>query len=167
MNDNACIVIGKIVAPHGVRGDIRIKPLSDNPDNILKLTCLTLSNNQTIKVSNSRWHKKLILTKPEGIDDMDAAEKLRGLDIIMSKSDLPKLPEGRYYVFELIGLPIFDEDGNPLGTLSDVITTGAADVYVIHQEGVEDIYLPAVPDETIKQIDLPNRKMIVKLQVWE
>ena len=98
MNKNK-IIIGKILAPHGVRGEVRIKPLTELPERFLTLLELNIEEYGQLKVEQARFHKQFVLVKLAGIEDMNAAEKLRGHNIVMDKADLGNLPEGMYYAF--------------------------------------------------------------------
>lgn len=123
------VVIGTVIAPHGVRGDIRIMPHTDRPEQFLKLKTLLLSDGSSLKITSARFHKSMVLMKCQGVDTMNDADLLRGKKVLINSEDLPKLGEGEYYVADLIGLPVLDVAGTQLGTLKDVISTGSNDVY--------------------------------------
>ncbi len=92
---------------------------------------------------------------------MDQAQALSGKDLFIHKDRLPKLPEGEYYHFQLIGLSVETKEGKPLGTLSAILETGGNDVYVVESEGKE-LLIPAIED-VIGEVDLQNRKLVVDL----
>ena len=106
------IVIGKIVAPHGVRGDIRILPLTDKPEQFLDLDYLLLPDGRKLTVKAARFHKRMVLVTTAEIKSMNESELLRGMEVSINAEDLPELEEGRFYVADLIGLPVYDE-GRP------------------------------------------------------
>ncbi len=159
------IVIGRVVAPHGVRGDIRIMPLTEKPERFLDLRELLLEDGRTLTVINMRFHKRMLLAATKEITSMNQAELLRGKKILINAEDLPKLEEGSYYVGDLIGLPVFDDTGKELGTFKDAISTGSNDVYVISAPNAKDILIPALKIY-IKAIDITGGKIVVKLPEW-
>ena len=159
------IVIGKIVAPHGVRGEFRIMPLSDQPERYLDLETITLDNGRTLTVEAIRQHKNVFLIKTREIQTMDEAETLRGRSIVLAREELPPLPEGQFYVRDIIGFTVETPEGTPVGTLKDVITPGSTDVYVIAPPKGEDILVAAIP-ENIRAIDWDAKKIVVVLPEW-
>lgn len=159
------IVIGKIVAPHGVRGDIRIMPLTDRPEQFLNLSYLLLEDGRQLTVKAARFHKRMVLVSTKEITTMNDAELLRDKKILIRAEDLPPLDEGRFYVADLIGLPVFDEEGKQLGTFKDSITTGSNDVYIIAVPGGKDLLIPALKIY-VREINLQEKRIVVKLPEW-
>lgn len=160
------IIIGKILAPHGVRGEVRIKPLTEIPERFLELEALELEGYATLKVEHARFHKHFVLVKFTGVDDMNQAEKLRNLSVIVAKDQLGKLPEGRYYAFEIEGLPVYDLKGDLLGKIVEIIQTGSNDVYVVKNSVGKEIMIPALK-KVVREINLQEQKVIVDLLEWE
>lgn len=159
------IVIGKIVAPHGVRGDIRIMPLTDRPEQFLNLSYLLLEDGRQLTVKAARFHKRMVLVSTKEITTMNDAELLRDKKILIRAEDLPPLEEGRFYVADLIGLPVFYEEGKQLGTFKDSITTGSNDVYIVAVPGSKDILIPALKIY-VREINLQEKRIVVKLPEW-
>lgn len=159
------IVIGKIVAPHGVRGDIRIMPLTDRPEQFLNLSYLLLEDGRQLTVKAARFHKRMVLVSTKEITTMNDAELLRDKKILIRAEDLPPLEEGRFYVADLIGLPVFDEEGKQLGTFKDSITTGSNDVYIVAVPGGKDLLIPALKIY-VQEINLQEKRIVVKLPEW-
>lgn len=159
------IVIGKIVAPHGVRGDIRIMPLTDRPEQFLNLTYLLLEDGRQLTVQAARFHKRMVLLSTKEITNMNEAELLRDKKILIRAEDLPPLEEGRFYVADLVGLPVFDEQGKQLGTFKDSITTGSNDVYIVAVPDGKDFLIPALKIY-VREINLPEKRIVVKLPEW-
>lgn len=159
------IVIGKIVAPHGVRGDIRIMPLTDRPEQFLNLSYLLLEDGRQLTVKAARFHKRMVLVSTKEITTMNDAELLRDKKILIRAEDLPPLEEGRFYVADLIGLPVFDEEGTQLGTFKDSITTGSNDVYIVAVPGGKDLLIPALKIY-VREINLQEKRIVVKLPEW-
>ncbi len=159
------IVIGKIVAPHGVRGDIRIMPLTDRPEQFLNLNYLLLEDGRQLTVRTARFHKRMVLVSTKEITTMNEAELLRDKKILIRAEDLPPLEEGRFYVADLIGLPIFDEQGRQLGTFKDSITTGSNDVYIIAVPDGKDMLIPALKIY-VREINIEEKRIVVKVPEW-
>lgn len=159
------IVIGKIVAPHGVRGDIRIMPLTDRPEQFLNLSYLLLEDGRQLTVKAARFHKRMVLVSTKEITTMNDAELLRDKKILIRAEDLPPLEEGRFYVADLIGLPVFDEEGKQLGSFKDSITTGSNDVYIVAVPGGKDLLIPALKIY-VREINLQEKRIVVKLPEW-
>ncbi|MDF2570661.1 MAG: rimM [Sporomusa sp.] len=157
------ITIGKIVAPHGVRGDIRIFPLTDFPDRFHDLKEVVVEDAGELKIESARPHKKFILLKFSGIDTMDDAKRLSGKLIKVRREDAVKLPEGQYFIFDIIGLSVFTEDGEQLGVITDVLQPGSNDVYVVEQPDKSELLIPAIK-EVVMKIDIVSKQMVVKLQ---
>lgn len=167
MSDDSLIIIGKIVAPHGVRGDVRVIPLTDFPERFYKLKTVLLEDGKTLTVKEARAYKQQFLLKFAGLDDRTAIEPLKGKLLKVTKDDLVKLPEGHYYIFDIIGLRVYDEEGADLGVIADVLTTGSNDVYVAEQEGKKPLLIPAIKD-VVKAIDVSGGRMTVRIQEeWE
>lgn len=159
------IVIGKIVAPHGVRGDIRIMPLTDKPEQFLDLDYLILEGGKRLTVKSARFHKRMVLVSTKEITSMNKAELLRDKNILIKAEDLPPLEEGQFYVADLIGLPVYDENNTQIGTFKDAITTGSNDVYIIAVPGAKDILIPALKIY-VKEINVAEKRIVVQMPEW-
>ena len=159
------IIIGKIVAPHGVRGDIRILPLTEKPDLFLDLEYLLLEGGKKLTVKNARFQKRMILVTTKEVTSMNEAELLRDKNIYIKAEDLPELEEDEFYVADLVGIPVYDMEGNQIGTFKDSLSTGSNDVYIIAVPGAKDILVPALK-EYFKEINLAEKRIVVKLPEW-
>ena len=159
------IIIGKIVAPHGVRGDIRILPLTEKPDLFLDLEYLLLEGGKKLTVKNARFQKRMILVTTKEITSMNEAELLRDKNIYIKAEDLPELEDDEFYVADLVGIPVYDLEGNQIGTFKDSLSTGSNDVYIIAVPGAKDILVPALK-EYFKEINLAEKLMVVKFPDW-
>ena len=157
--------IGKIVNTVGVKGEVRVFPTTDDVKrfNMLKeITVVSPRGEQRIlHVQKVRHHRNLVMLMLEGITNMDEAAKLKGSTIIVSREDALPLEEGQYYVPDLIGLTVQDENGE-IGTLTDVLVTGANDVYVVKSLSGKEILLPAIK-ECILNVDIENSTMTVHI----
>jgi 16S rRNA processing protein RimM len=158
------IVVGNITAPQGVRGEVRLYPVTDFPERLLEMrTChLRLRSGEitSYQVRRVRPHKTFFLLKLAGIDDRDGAETLRDAAVVIPKTAVMPLPEGRYYTFELIGMQVFTNTGEEVGTVHDVLFAPANDVYVVRRPGRADVLVPAVK-HIVTSIDVSRRTMVI------
>ena len=144
--------IGEIVGTHGVRGELRVNPWCDSPDYMAKFKTLYFDSNEgcAVQIKSARPHGNIVLLSVSGIDTVEAAQKMRGKILYMKRSDA-KLPDGTYFIAELIGCTVYDAD-NPekvYGTLSDVSATGANDVWHIRDKNGKEYLIPAIPSVVI------------------
>lgn len=161
--DVKLVAIGKIVAPHGVRGDVRVVPLTDFPERFCELDSILLEDGRNIEVENAHFHKQFILLKLRGINTRNDIDFLRGKLIYVKKEDLVPLPTGHYYQFEIIGLDVYTVQEQYIGKVTDILSTGSNDVYIAEKEGQKPVLIPALKD-VVRKIDLDGGKMIVELQ---
>lgn len=159
------IIVGEIVAPHGHRGAVRVLPLTDFPERFLvmeKVRVFVENEMYVYTVENTSQHKRFILLKLAGVDDFSNAEKLRGALIKVSRSETVPLPPGHYYVFEIVGLKVWSQDGAYIGKIGAVFKTGANDVYSITSTNGKEILIPAIK-EVVREINVNAGKMVVQL----
>lgn len=155
------LIIGRITAPHGIRGEFRMYIYSHFPDNILQLPEIYIGDEETPrKLSRARLKDNLVIMRVEGITSKEMADELRGELVRIDLEHAAPLEEGEYYHFQLIGLTAFDESGNELGTVVDIIETGANDVYVIKDSEGKETLIPALED-VVPEIDVENGRMVV------
>lgn len=145
--------LGKIVNTVGLKGEIRVWPYIDYFDKVKKVYI----NGKEHEIERTRNHKNVVIIKLKDINTIDEAESLKDMMIEMERKDAQSLPEGTYYINDLIEFEVYSDDGKFLGTLDDIFNTGANDIYQ-----VGDILLPAIKD-VIKQIDTDNQKIIIHL----
>ncbi|MPL60386.1 Ribosome maturation factor RimM [bioreactor metagenome] len=157
------IVIGQIVAPHGVRGDVRIFPHTDFPERFTQTKQLILEDGSCLRIESVKFHKKFVLLKLHGINTMNDAENLRGKFVHVKRADAVRLPEGHYYHFDIIGLKVYSETGEYLGKITDILSTGSNDVYVIEQDAKKPLLIPALK-EVVLDINVDAGHIKVKLQ---
>ncbi|WP_312335347.1 ribosome maturation factor RimM [Anaerospora hongkongensis] len=162
MADNQ-VIIGKIVAPHGVRGDVRVIPLTDFPERFHQLETVYTDDGAKLTVESARFHKQFVLIKFRSVQTMNDAEQLRGKLIKVRREDAVVLPEGHYYFFDIIGLAVYTESGDFLGEITDILQTGSNDVYIAEKANEKPLLIPALK-EVVRQIDIPGKKIVVKLQ---
>lgn len=158
------LAVGLMRRPHGVHGEIMVEVLTDYPERLKPGDTLYRGDERTpVTIATRRQHNKGILLSFEGINDRDEIGTYRNTYLYVDLNDWPPLPEGEYYDFELLGLEVIvKETGEVLGELTDILETGANDVYVVTAESGQEILLPAIP-EVILDIDLDTAKMSVYL----
>lgn len=152
---------GKIVGTHGIKGEVRIEPWCDSPEFLCAFKKLYLDEKgQTFIEVKSRPHKNITLAKIKGVDTIEAAEKLRGKIIYINRDDIT-LDEGVNFVQDLIGLEVKDaENGTVYGKITDVLRTGANDVYEITDSNNKK-YLAPVIDEVVEEIDVDGGFVLI------
>ncbi|NLA57288.1 MAG: 16S rRNA processing protein RimM [Firmicutes bacterium] len=163
----AWVVIGEITRPHGVQGAVKVLPHTDYPERFDSLTEVYIGTDdaepELMSFSLLGWQKGQLICRVGEIDSRDAAEKLRGKLLLVPREDAVQLPEGYYYVFDLVGLAVHTEDGQYLGRLKEVLQPGANDVYVVEPaDGKGEILLPAIED-VVLDVDLREGRMLVRL----
>jgi len=155
------INIGKIVNVVGLKGEVKVYNYSDSVDAYVDTPEVYVGDKLT-KIEKVRLQKNMVVLKLEGINDRDAAEKARGKMIYITEDDLPELEEGEFYVRDLIGMSVYEENGQKIGEVSDVIQNSAQDIFEIETEDNKKILIPRV-DEFILDIDAENREIKVHL----
>ena len=157
--------IGQIVNTFGIKGMVKVKPFTDDIEQFEKLKKIyvkTKNSKKEYEIEQVKYHKNLVLIKFKGINKIEEAEILKGNYLIRDRENEEPLEEGTYYIVDLLGLEVFEEDGNLLGNVEDIYNTGSNDIYVVKNELGKQILLPAIAD-VIKKIDLENRKITVHL----
>ncbi len=165
MNSEERIIIGRIVTPHGVRGDLRVLPDIEHPEIFKTLKTLFIGD-KLYKIISARPHKHIYILRAEGVNDRNMAETLVNQVVKTNISDLPELKQGEYYYFQLLRLSVVSDEGKLLGRIKEIIETGANDVYTVADEEGKEIYLPAIPS-CILSVDMENKVMTVHLPEWE
>ena len=152
--------VGKIVNTFGIKGEVKVNLYTEDISNF-KTNNKVYVNDKEMQVENSRLQKNMLILKLKGIDNMNDAEDLRGSIIKVDRSK-NELPEGTYYIADLIGLDVYTEDGSLLGKVIDIYNTGANDIYTVKTQDGKEVLLPAIKD-VIKQVDIQNGKIIVHI----
>jgi 16S rRNA processing protein RimM len=154
-----CVAVGRVGTAWGVGGVVKVIPLVDNVERLAPGRRVTVAG-QRRTIESSRWQKGMAYLKLSGIDDREAAFALREQLLTVPESELEPLGEGQYYRFQLVGLAVESAAGAPLGRVTDVLDTGANDVYVVRGERGE-ILVPAT-DDIVKEIDLERGRMVIE-----
>lgn len=155
------ILIGKIVNVVGLKGELKVYCYTDKKEQFEELDQIWLQDKK-YPVQKARYQGNVVILKLQGIDDRNQAEAQRNKGVYIEEADLAQLPEGTYYVRDLIGSTVIDEDGTLLGQLSDVIQNSAQDLYEVNTKEKKSILIPAVK-EFILDIDMQEKIIQVKL----
>lgn len=142
MKNNELLECGKIVNTHGIRGEVKIIPWADSPEFLCDLPALYIDG-KPVKIRNARVHKGNVIALLEGVDDVNTAMLLKEKVVYMSREDVD-LPDGSFYLADIIGLKVITEDGRELGVLSDILSPSLQQVYVV--KGEREIMIPVVPE---------------------
>ena len=140
------IEAGEIVNTHGVRGEVKILPWTDSAEFLAAFRTLYIDG-RPVKVRSSRVHKQTVLTSLEGVEDVNAAMRLKGRRVFIDRADA-KLPEGGYFIQDIIGAEVVTEDGESIGKLAEVMDAPASMIYVVR--GERERLIPAVPEFILK-----------------
>lgn len=142
------IVIGKIFAAHGIKGEVKVFPLTDDVKRFKRLKRCFIKD-EVYDVLSSKDNKKHIILNLKGIDDRNEAELLKNMFIEVNRKDSVELKEGEYFIEDLKGLDVFDENNNKIGVMKDVLTNAAVDIYVIDMNGKEAM-IAAIKENILK-----------------
>lgn len=157
--------VGQIVNTFGVKGILKVKPFTDDANRFEELKKVYICKKEKleeVEIEEVKYHKDMVLLKVKGIDDMNEAEKVKGLYLKIDRKNAKKLPKDTYFIADLLGLEVYSDKEEFLGKVDDIFRTGANDVYVVKDEKGKQLLLPGIP-EVIKEIDLEKEKIIVHL----
>lgn len=158
MEKQRYIEAGKIVNTHGVKGEVKIQVWLDSPEFLKTFKKIYIDGN-AVKVISSRVHKGFLIAFLEGINDVNAAMCLKNKTVYIDRKDA-KLPRGAYFLQDIIGATVFDQNGVVVGKLSDIMETPASQIYVV--KGESEHLIPAV-DEFIISVNADKGEIKVKL----
>lgn len=160
------ICIGKIHRTHGIRGDVLLEPMTDFPERIRSgRKVYAGEEHKPLKITRVRQKPPMLLVGFSEFKDETESAVLRNQFLYVRADELPKLPDGEYYFHELIGLEAVNKDGKIMGVLSEILETGANDVYVIRKEDGSEELVPAVP-QFILEVDMPKRQIRIDFPEW-
>ncbi len=155
------IKIGEVVNVVGLKGELKVYHFTDYKERFEEIRKIYLDQD-LFQITGVRYIKDMVILKLDGINDRNMAELKKGKSIYINKEDVRVLPEDTYYIFDLIGLKVVDDENKIIGTVSDVIKNTSQDLYEIEQENGKKFLVPAV-EEFIIGIDMNHRVMQVKL----
>ncbi|ERK60202.1 16S rRNA processing protein RimM [Gemella bergeri ATCC 700627] len=159
--------VGKIVNTHSLKGEVKVISSTDFEKRRFSKgsELLITQGNRVIRevlVENYRNHKNSLLVKFEGIDTIEEAEKLKNMQIKIDSENIDELKENEFYFYEIIGCEVYDEQGEKLGEISEILTPGANDVWIVKAENGKEFLIPYIED-VVKNIDVINKKIEIEL----
>ena len=157
--------VGIISSTHGIRGEVKVFPTTDDPQRFKKLKNILLDSGKekrNLKIQSVKFLKQFVILKFEEIDDINDVEKYKGSSLYVTRDQAVKLKEDEYFIADLIGLTVIAEEEKLEGTLKDVMETGANDVYVIELTDGRELLLPAIK-ECVLSVDIEKGEMKIRL----
>lgn len=157
--------VGAITQTHGIRGEVKVYPTTEDPMRYKTLKKVQIDNGKEkkdLEIEHVRFFKQYVIVKFKGIDNINDVERYKGASLWIDREDAIKLEENEYFVADLIGMQVLGDDGENLGILTDVLQTGANDVYVVEQKGKDTLYIPAIK-ECILEVNTAEGQMKVHL----
>lgn len=157
--------VGAITSTHGVRGEVKVFPMTDDVRRFKKCKELILDTGKekkTLEIEGVKFFKQFVILKFKGYDSINDIEAYKGKELYVTRANAVKLKKDEYFVADLIGLTVLDEEENTIGILKDVIETGANDVYSVETQEGKEILFPAIK-ECILDVDIEGRQMRVHI----
>ena len=157
--------IGQIVNTNGLKGFLKVKPLTDDITRFEKLKTIYIQKAKELigfKIQEVKYNKQSVLLKLEGIDDITEAEKYKNFYIKISKENAVELEKNSYFIVDIIGCQVYTDENEYLGNVVDVFQTGSNDVYTLKNSEGKEILIPAIK-EVIKNVDIKNKKIVSEL----
>lgn len=157
--------VGVIASTHGVRGEAKIYPTTDDMNRFKKLKEVILDTgkeHKTLTLEQVRFFKNMVIIKFEEFNDISEVEKYKGKDLLVTRENAVKLKKDEYFIADLIGLKVITDEGENLGALEDVMLTGANDVYIVKGEDGKEILLPVIK-ECVLDINLEKQEILVHI----
>ena len=151
--------VGVITSTHGLKGEVKVFPTTDDPQRFLDLEEVILEKGRirkTLRIRSGKFFKKYVILGFEGMDRIEDVERLRGSSLLIDRKDALPLEEGEYYIPDLLGLKVVtreEEEDVQIGTLKDVLMTGANDVYVVEKTDGGELLIPVI-EQCIKEVNL-------------
>jgi len=159
------IIIGKVVSTQGNKGEVNVLPLTDSIDRFKNLDNVFLRSkkSQTIlNVEKIRKRNDTVILKLKDIENIEEAKMIVGSFLEVERKNAVKLPKETYFIFEIIGLEVYDENNIFLGKVENVISTGSNDVYVVKNKDKEELFIPAIR-EVVKNVNLEKKRITIKM----
>ncbi|MCQ2507475.1 MAG: ribosome maturation factor RimM [Dorea sp.] len=157
--------VGVISSTHGVRGEVKVFPTTDDPERFLDLEHVIMDTGKekkNLEIQGVKFFKQFVILKFKGIDNINDIERYKGCELYVSREDAVPLEEDEFYIADLIGMKVVLEDGKEFGTLNDVMETGANDVYIIDSKEHGEVLIPAIK-ECVLDIDIDEMVMTIHL----
>ena len=157
--------VGVISSTHGVRGEVKVFPTTDDVKRFKKLKKVILDTGKEqlpLEIEGVKFFKQFVILIFRGIDNINDIEKYKGKRLLVDREHAVKLKKDEYFIADMIGMDVFTEDGELFGALKDVMETGANDVYIIEMSDGKEVLVPAIK-QCILDVDIENRKMVIHL----
>ncbi len=157
--------VGVITTTHGVKGEVKVYPTTDDPNRFKKLKQIYLDTGKELipfEIESVKFFKQMVILKLKGIDNINDVEKYRGKDLLITRDNAVELGENENFIFDLIDCQIITDEGEKLGILSEVLTTAANDVYVVKTNNGKEILIPSIK-ECILDVNVENKIITVHL----
>ena len=157
--------VGVISSTHGIKGEVKVFPTTDDVNRFKELKQVFLDTGKELlpmEIEGVKFFKQMAILKFKGIDDINDVEKYRGKDLLVDRENAVKLEEGEYFIFDLIHSEVITDEGEKLGSLAEIISTGANDVYVVKTEDGKELLIPSIK-ECILDVDVDHKKITVHL----
>ena len=158
---NERIIVGRVGAAHGIRGELRIIPLTDFPERFTALREVMVGD-ELLHIESVKPQGKNFLMRFREYAVREDAQRLTGRLLTVARAEAAPLDDGEYYVFDIVGLTVYDEEDNELGTVENVLRTGSNDVYAVRSEDGREILIPALR-KVVRAIDVAGGRMTVRL----
>ena len=155
--------VGVITSTHGVRGEVKVFPTTDDMNRFKKLKTVILDTgkeHKTLNIESVKFFKNMVILKFKGFDNINDVEMWRQKDLLISRDQAVKLSPDENFIVDLIGLTVMTDEGEKLGVMKDVLQTGANDVYIVKMADGKEVLLPAIKD-CILNVDLEKGEMLV------
>ncbi len=155
--------VGAITSTHGIRGEVKVFPTTDDVNRFKKLKEVVLDTGKeqlTLQIEGVKFFKQFVILKFKGIDNINDIEKYKGKSLFVTRENAVKLKKDEYFIADMIGSTVEDEEGKVLGTLLDVMQTGANDVYIVEDENGKELLFPAIKQCVLK-VDIEEKKILV------
>ena len=157
--------VGVISSTHGVRGEVKVFPTTDDIKRFKRLKQVILDTgreHKLLEIEGVKFFKQFVILKFKGIDNINDIEKYKGKSLLVDRANAVRLRKNEYFIADMIGLTVYTEDGEEFGTLRDVLETGANDVYIIDSLKHGEVLVPAIK-QCILDVDIENGKMTIHL----
>ncbi len=161
-NKDFRVIIGKVGAPHGLDGTLRIIPLTDFPDRFDGMQEVYVGD-ELLKIEKCRWHQDRLLMKFSKYPVREEAARLTGKMLSVPRNQAADLNDGEYYTFDIVGLSVYDTDENMIGEVTEVLRTGSNDVYAVKRENAPERLVPALK-KVVREIDVDGGRMVIDME---
>ena len=157
--------VGVITQTHGIRGEVKVFPTTDDVNRFKKLKETILDTGKekiTLEIEGVKFFKQYVILKFKGFDNINDIERYKGKSLYVTRANAVRLRRNEYFIADLIDMEVYDENDKLLGTLFNVIETGANDVYEVRMSDGREVLIPAIK-QCILSVDVEDRKMVVHL----